>query len=150
MAAEGEVEALRDDPATYFRRYDALLCSVGPAPAHGHGATELTIGDVTVPQRHVVRATVPFNLTDHPVLSGPFGSSRDGLPIGVQLVGRHFDERKERCWNPSMTRDTGTPSRDEPEAVRPARSGQDRTIPDSLGGVYGKWRFRQRCLHGGG
>ncbi len=27
-----------------------------------------------------------------PAISVPFGWSQDGLPIGVQLIGRHFDE----------------------------------------------------------
>jgi aspartyl-tRNA(Asn)/glutamyl-tRNA(Gln) amidotransferase subunit A len=44
------------------------------------------------PLRQLVRATVPFNLTGSPALSVPFGWSREGLPIGVQVVGRHFDE----------------------------------------------------------
>ena len=35
--------------------------------------------------------TAPFNITHHPAISLPCGL-RDGLPVGVQLVGRHFDE----------------------------------------------------------
>jgi amidase len=33
----------------------------------------------------------PFNLTHHPALSVPCGTV-DGLPVGMMLVGRHFDE----------------------------------------------------------
>ena len=36
--------------------------------------------------------TFPFNITGQPAISLPLGQSTDGLPIGVQLVGRLFDE----------------------------------------------------------
>jgi Asp-tRNA(Asn)/Glu-tRNA(Gln) amidotransferase A subunit family amidase len=39
-----------------------------------------------------MRATIPFDLSGSPALSVPFARSADGLPIGVQLVGRRFDE----------------------------------------------------------
>ena len=34
-----------------------------------------------------------FNLSGHPALSVPSGFGRDGLPLGLQIAGRHFDER---------------------------------------------------------
>ncbi len=36
--------------------------------------------------------TVPFNLTQQPAASVPCGFSSDGLPVGLQIVGRMFDD----------------------------------------------------------
>ncbi len=36
--------------------------------------------------------TVSANLTGHPGLSLPYGRNRNGLPIGIQLLGNYFDE----------------------------------------------------------
>jgi aspartyl-tRNA(Asn)/glutamyl-tRNA(Gln) amidotransferase subunit A len=36
--------------------------------------------------------TIPFNVTGHPAMSVPTGLGANGLPIGVQIVGRPFDE----------------------------------------------------------
>ena len=36
--------------------------------------------------------TIPFNVTGHPAMSVPVGLGSDGLPTGVQIVGRAFDE----------------------------------------------------------
>jgi aspartyl-tRNA(Asn)/glutamyl-tRNA(Gln) amidotransferase subunit A len=92
LGALAACEALRHDMARYFTQYDLLLCPTGTVPAHPHNASELTIGNETVGPRHTIRATVPFDLTGSPAISVPFGISPEGLPIGVQLVARHFDE----------------------------------------------------------
>ena len=39
-----------------------------------------------------VRFTAPFDMTGSPCLTLPGGTTADGLPVGFQLVGRHFDE----------------------------------------------------------
>ncbi len=36
--------------------------------------------------------TIPFNVTGHPALALPIGFAADGLPLGMQIVGRLFDE----------------------------------------------------------
>ena len=36
--------------------------------------------------------TVPINIAGVPAISIPCGKDKDGLPIGMQLIGKHFDE----------------------------------------------------------
>ena len=92
VQAEQQIERLRDGFADYFSLYDALLCPVTPVPAPAHGATEFMINGQKVPAVKVMQATVLFNVTGLPALSMPFGKSREGLPVAVQLVGPWFGE----------------------------------------------------------
>ena len=85
--AEQGAERLRDGFAGYFQKYDALLTPVLPIPAYKHGQSEFVINGQTVGSTYIQGATVPLNVTGLPGVSMRFGTSKDNMPINVQVVG---------------------------------------------------------------
>lgn len=92
IQAEQAVERIRDGYAEYFKKYDALITPVLPIPAHKHGVTEFVINGQTVDATYLQGATVPLNLTGLPGIAMRFGTSKEGLPIAVQIVGSWLSE----------------------------------------------------------
>ena len=72
-----------------FEKYDFLLGPVAPTTAlkMGEGLSDplaMYLGDIY---------TVMINIAGLPSLALPCGFDRDGMPVGMQLVGRPFDEK---------------------------------------------------------
>jgi aspartyl-tRNA(Asn)/glutamyl-tRNA(Gln) amidotransferase subunit A len=64
-----------------------------PVVAPGLEEKEIKIGSLKEMVRTVLlRFTPPGNLTGLPAISVPCGFSREKMPIGMQLLGRSFDE----------------------------------------------------------
>jgi aspartyl-tRNA(Asn)/glutamyl-tRNA(Gln) amidotransferase subunit A len=80
-------------PRAFFEKYDVLLTptiACPPFPVGLDNATE--IAGKRVSPYAWIPYTYPFNLTGQPAASVPCGFTRDGLPIGLQIVGRRYDD----------------------------------------------------------
>ena len=77
-----------------FERFDALLCPTMSMPAPRVGQSDSDFQQDRDDGRfHGLDMTCPFNFVAQcPALSVPAGFSREGLPIGVQIVGHRFDD----------------------------------------------------------
>jgi aspartyl-tRNA(Asn)/glutamyl-tRNA(Gln) amidotransferase subunit A len=89
-----QVRALvRDEVDAALARRDVLLAPSTPIVAPAVDERQATLGDGPADIRTaLLRFTRPFNFSGHPACSVPCGFTEGGLPIGMQLVGRPFDE----------------------------------------------------------
>ncbi len=77
----------------FMQRYDLLLTptlAVPPFPVHVQGPEKID-GQIVHPFRWL-NFTFPFNFTGQPAASVPAGFTKDKLPVGLQIVGRHLDD----------------------------------------------------------
>ena len=77
----------------FFEKYDLLLTptvAVPPFELNSYGPREIAGSKVS--PLGWMPFTYPFNITGQPAASVPCGWTDDGLPIGLQIVGRRFDD----------------------------------------------------------
>ena len=80
----------------FFDTWDALLCPVSMVTAFPHcePGSPLHVDGQDVTYWMVSAHSTLFNYTGHPAVALPYTLDRDGLPIGVQLVGKRWGESR--------------------------------------------------------
>lgn len=81
---------IKSDFEEAFKKVDCIICPTCPTPAFKIGEKisdplEMYLSDIY---------TIPANLAGIPCISIPCGFTGTGLPIGMQIMGTHFDEKK--------------------------------------------------------
>jgi amidase len=75
-----------------MEEFRVLLCPVCSIPAFRHGEREWTVESRRVKYLDAMSYSQWFNILGNPAVTVPAGRSREGLPIGVQVVGGPFEE----------------------------------------------------------
>jgi Asp-tRNA(Asn)/Glu-tRNA(Gln) amidotransferase A subunit family amidase len=75
-----------------MEKFPVILCPVASIPAFGHGEREWLVDGKQVKYLDAWSYCEWFNLLGMPAVSVPVSSSADGLPIGVQLAARPWNE----------------------------------------------------------
>ena len=92
LDAWAELDVLRAKTLEVMSKYPVLVCPVASIPAFRHGERSWVIEGHTVEYLDAVRHTQWFNTLAAPAAVVPVGRSPEGLPIGVQVVARPFQD----------------------------------------------------------
>ena len=85
-----QMQALREAANAACEPFDFVLSPVSPMPAYpAHQASPLH--DPARPFEHIA-FTLPCNMSEQPALALNAGYTAAGLPIGLQIIGRRFDD----------------------------------------------------------
>ncbi|MFX1488361.1 MAG: amidase [Promethearchaeota archaeon] len=100
--AEIQREAIYEEICKVFKKFDVLITPTLACPAFELGKslttdeeimkTGIIINGKNVTATGWLPFTYPFNMSGHPAASIPCGWSSDNLPIGMQIIGKRFDE----------------------------------------------------------
>jgi Asp-tRNA(Asn)/Glu-tRNA(Gln) amidotransferase A subunit family amidase len=83
---------LREKVLLQMRKYAVLICPTAAIPAFHHGEREWLVEGKTVKYLDAWSYCEWFNLLGFPAVVVPMGFSEQGLPIGVQIAGRPWEE----------------------------------------------------------
>ncbi len=93
----------------FFEEWDVLLCppSMVTAFPHCEPGSPLHVDGQEVVYWMVSAHGTVFNYTGHPAVVLPYKLDRNGLPIGVQLVGKRWDESRLLAMAQALSEVTG-------------------------------------------
>ncbi len=103
-------DALISKLEDFLSEWDVWLCPVSAGPAFTHCKTghAIEVDGQKVPYFLASMSyTIVFNLTGNPVVVIPTGSSKEGLPIGIQVVGRRWQDMELLAAAEALTEVTG-------------------------------------------
>jgi aspartyl-tRNA(Asn)/glutamyl-tRNA(Gln) amidotransferase subunit A len=93
LKAEQVRRVLMDDMARAFDALDVIVGPTMPSTAWPRDPKNIEVsGEVESPLAASWRHTYPYDLTGLPAISLPCGFDADGLPIGLHIAGKPFDE----------------------------------------------------------
>jgi Asp-tRNA(Asn)/Glu-tRNA(Gln) amidotransferase A subunit family amidase len=91
-AAVLERGRLREELLRWMKTTALILAPVGSTPAFEHGARRVDVNGESISLFRAFSYSQTFNVFGLPVVVVPAGRSAEGLPIGVQIIGRPCEE----------------------------------------------------------
>ncbi len=94
----------------FFEKWDVLLCppSMMTAFPHCEPGAPLLVDGQEVSYWMVSAHSTVFNYTGHPAVVLPYKLDRDGLPVGIQMVGKRWSESRLLAMAKALSEVTGT------------------------------------------